>query len=335
MPFTKELEALYNAFRTAGIQCEQNHPMAEHTSFKIGGPAALCAWPSGKGQLVEALSLWRKLGGKCPLCVLGRASNVLFPDEGYRGLVILTTHAKRVVFEEDMAPDRQEFRESNVFCKVYAECGASLIALSTACGSHDRGLSGLEFACGIPGTVGGATVMNAGAYGSDIERIIISAEYYDLSNGRTVTLTDEEMELDYRHSIFLEHPEWIVLSSVFKLSYGYPEDIRLQMEKNTAARKSSQPYKEPSAGSVFKRPARDFAAHMVDVVGMKGVSVGGAQVSTKHAGFIINTGNATAADVIALVRIVRDAVEKVYNCRLQCEIRLISDGIDPTKVSEW
>ena len=335
MPFEDQLQDLYNAFRGSGIECKFNHPMADHTSFRIGGQAALCVWPASRAQLIQVLTFWRDMGPKCPICVLGKASNVLFPDNGYRGLVVLTTRAKRVVFEEDEAPDKEEFRNSHVFCQVYAECGASLSGLAWTCQDASRGLSGLEFAYGIPGTVGGATVMNAGAFGSEMERILVSSEYYDLSNGRVVRLTDREMELSYRHSVYLEHPEWIVLSSVMTLSYGYAPDISAATKANMDSRSSKQPLNYPSAGSVFKRPVNDYAGRMVENVGLKGVSVGGAQVSEKHAGFIVNTGGATAADVIALVRLVRAEVERVYHYRLECEIRLISDGLDPNQDTEW
>lgn len=332
MPFKEALEALFEAFRNNGILCKWNEPLSAHTSFRIGGNAALTVWPSGKAQMILVLSLWRDLGDGCPLCVLGKGSNVLVSDEGFCGLVVLTTKAKRVVYEEDSAPDRVAFRHAAVesgepYCRVYAECGAPLMALAYACGQPDRELSGLEFAYGIPGTVGGAIVMNAGAYGSDVERVLVSAEYYDLTNGHTGQLRDTEMELDYRHSIFLEHPDWIVLSGVFKLSYGYGPAIREQMEKNIASRREKQPLEYPSAGSVFKRPVDNFAARMIDTAGLKGVSVGGAQVSEKHAGFIVNRGGATAADVKALVRLVRDEVEKLYRYRLECEIQLVSDGL--------
>ena len=335
MPFESQLQDLYNAFHGSGIECKFNHPMADYTSFHIGGSAALCVWPASRAQLIQVLTFWRDLGGKCPICVLGKATNVLFPDNGYHGLVVLTTRAKRVVFEEDEAPDKEEFRKTHTFCQIYAECGASLSALAWACQDESRSLSGLEFAHGIPGTVGGATVMNAGAFGSEMERVLVSSEYYDLSNGRVVRLTDEEMDLSYRHSVYLEHPEWIVLSSVLTLSYGYAPDIHAVTVANKKTRQDKQPTEYPSAGSVFKRPVIDFAGRMVENVGMKGVSVGGAQVSEKHAGFIINTGGATAADVIALVRLVRDEVERVYHYRLECEIRLISDGLDPNQDTEW
>ncbi len=335
MPFSKHLDALHTAFRGSGIECKWNESMSAHTTFQIGGYAALTVWPASRAQLVQVLAFWRELGGKCPLCILGRGSNVLFPDNGFHGLVVITTRAKRVVFEEDEAPDREAFRREHVYCQVYAECGASLTALAYSCGDPNRALSGLEFAYGIPGTVGGATVMNAGAYGGDMERVLVSSEYYDLSNGKIVRLNDKEMDLAYRHSVYLEHPEWVVLSSVMILSYGNAEAIRGQMDTNKASRTEKQPLEHPSAGSVFKRPVDNFAGRMVETVGLKGCRIGGAQVSDKHAGFIVNRGGATAADVIALVRLVQDAVEEVYHYRLECEIRLISDGLDSAENAAW
>lgn len=335
MPYREQLEALCEAFRNNGILCKWNEPMSAHTSFRIGGNAALSVWPSGRAQLILVLSLWRDFGDGCPLCVLGNGSNVLMSDRGFCGLVIITTKARRVVFEEDEAEDRDTFRRTQTYCQVYAECGASLTALAHTCGKPERELSGLEFAYGIPGTVGGAIVMNAGAYGSDVERVLVSAEYFDLGSGEVIRLMDEEMELDYRHSIFLEHPDWVVLSGVFKLSYGYGEDIRAQMEKNRVARVDKQPLDFPSAGSVFKRPVDNFAAKMIDTAGLKGVAVGGAQVSEKHAGFIINRGGATASDVVSLVHLVQDEVEKLYRYRLECEIRYISDGNTEDAEAIW
>ena len=180
--------------------------------------------------------------------------------------------------------------------------------------------------------------MNAGAYGSDMERVLISSEYYDLNTGEVVHLRDEDMELDYRHSIYLDHPDWVVLSAVVKLSYGNGEDIRAHMNSNMASRRDKQPLEYPSAGSVFKRPVDNFAGRMVEMVGMKGYSVGCAQVSEKHAGFIIHRndlGRATADDVIRLVRRVQDAVEEVYHYRLECEIRLVTDGLDSDEIRDW
>lgn len=338
MPYREELEALMEAFHSNGLLCKWDEPMVSHTSFKIGGNATLAVWPTGKAQLILVLSLWRELGDGCPLCVLGYGSNVLLSDRGFHGLMVITTKARRVVFEEDQAPDPQVFRESNTYCQVYAECGASLTALSQACAKEERGLSGLEFANGIPGTVGGAVVMNAGAYGSDMERVLVSSEYFDLDTGETVRLTDEEMDLGYRHSTYLDHPRWVVLSAVMTLSYGDWEAIRAQGEANMVSRREKQPLNYPSAGSVFKRPIDNFAGRMVENVGLKGFSVGCAQVSEKHAGFIVHRtdlGRATAEDVKRLVRTVQDAVEEVYHYRLECEIRLITDGLDPQESDKW
>ncbi len=330
MPFQKELNAMYQAFLAYGMICKWNESLSAHTSFHIGGKAALCVWPTGRAQLIQALSVWRELGGDCPLCVLGNGSNVIVSDDGFCGLVILTTKAKRIVFEEDNASDLLVFRNTHLYCQVWAECGASLTALAKTCSLPERELSGLEFAYGIPGTIGGAVVMNAGAYGSDMERILMSAEYYDLTSGEVVRLIDSEMNLDYRHSIFLDHPEWIVLSAVMVLSYGNGDAIREKIETNMKARRDKQPLEYPSAGSVFKRPVDNFAGRMVEEVGMKGVMEGFAQVSEKHAGFIIHRtdlGTATAKDVLRLVSRVQDAVEAVYHYRLECEIRYISDGM--------
>ncbi len=335
MPHTRQLNALKDAFQNNGILCRCNEPMSSHTSFRIGGNAALCAMPTGRAQLILTLSLWRELGEGCPICVLGNGTNVLVADRGFHGLIVLTSRAHRVAFEEDDAPDREEFRARKMYCQVYAECGASLTGLSKLASAPERDLSGLEFAYGIPGTIGGAVVMNAGAYGSDMERVLVSAEYFDLHSGDIVRLSDEEMALDYRHSIFLDHPEWVVLSAVMTLSYGSGEDIRAHMEANMVARREKQPLEYPSAGSVFKRPVDNFAGRMVETVGLKGHMEGFAQVSEKHAGFIIHRndlGRATATDVLRLVRTIQDAVEKVYNYRLECEIRYISDGLSASGV---
>ena len=326
MSYPEQLECLYSSFAAVGIDCKFNELLSSHTTFRIGGPATLTAWPSNRAQLIQVLSLWRELGNNCPIRVIGNGSNVLFPDDGYHGLIVITNRANCVVFEEDEAPDRDTFRREHIYCQVYAECGASLTALADTCA--DRALSGLEFAYGIHGTVGGATVMNAGAYGGDMERVLVASEYYDLANGKIVRLIDTEMELDYRHSIFLEHPEWIVLSSVVTLSYDDTEDIRNRMEKNMTSRTEKQPLEYPSAGTVFKRPVDNFAGRMIEAVGLKGYRIGDAQVSEKHAGFIVNRGNATAEDVVALIHHIQDEVEKAYCERLECAIHFVTDNAD-------
>ena len=187
--------------------------------------------------------------------MLGNGSNVLFPDQGYHGLVVITSRANRVVFEEDEAQSRAEFRNDHIYCQAYAECGASLTKLADACA--DRALSGLEFAYGIPGTIGGATVMNAGAYGSDMERVLVAAEHYDLDSGEVVRLTDWEMDLDYHHSIYQDHPLWILLSVVITLSYGDAADIRKRMDDNMAARIVS---------SLWNIPAQDRYSYVRSII---------------------------------------------------------------------
>ncbi len=327
MSVTSILESLQEAFRQNGILSKWKESLAGHTSFHIGGEATLCAFPTGRAQLIAVLDLWRTMGEKCPICVLGNGSNVLVSDEGYHGLVVITTRARRVVFEEDDAPDRDAFRAEHVFCQVHAECGVSLTGLTVLSTAETRGLSGLEFANGIPGTVGGAVVMNAGAYGGSMDQVLSSAEYYDLASGEIIRLSDDEMELDYRHSVFLDHPDWIVLTAVLKLSYGNAEDIRARAQKNIDARQEKQPLNYPSAGSVFKRPQDNYAGYLIEKSGFKEVFEGAAQVSEKHAGFIVHrkdVGVATAEDVIRLVARVRRAVRNRYRYQLECEIRYIS-----------
>ncbi len=322
MPFRRELNLLHDAFRETGIPCKWNEPLASHTTFRIGGKAALTVWPTGQLQLVRVLSLWRLYGRSCPLCLLGNGSNVLVSDNGFFGLVVITNRARRVVFTEN--------EKDPTTCYVYAECGASLSALALHCG-RERNLSGLEFACGIPGTLGGAVVMNAGAFGSDIERVLLSCEYYDLDTGETGYLSDQEMDLSYRHSCFLDHPNLVVLSATMILSHGFAPDIIEKIKYNLHTRREKQPLDLPSAGSVFKRPVDNYAGRMVEEVGLKGFSIGNAQVSEKHAGFIVNRidrGGATARDVIGLVRHIQDRVYDHFHAPLECEIRLISDGLE-------
>lgn len=326
MRYERELKALCDAFLENNIDCAKNESLVPHTTFHIGGPASLTVWPSSRAQLIQVLSLWREFGGNCPICVIGDGSNVLFSDDGYSGLVIITNRARRIVFEEDKADDRARFRDARIFCQAYAECGASLTMLVDACA--DRALSGLEFAYGIPGTVGGATVTNAGAYGGDMERVLVAAEHYDLDSGEIVRLTDREMDLAYRHSIYQGHPRWILLSIVITLSYGDAADIRKRMNDNMASRMDKQPMEYPSAGQVFKRPVDNFAGRMIANAGLRGYSIGGAQVSEKHTGFIVNRGGATAKDVMALIRIVQDEVEKVYHHRLECKLKIMTNDAE-------
>lgn len=303
--------ALIRALTEAHVPVTAGEPLSRHTTFRIGGPAALCASPASSEGLIAALDAYRAVGGGCPLCLLGRGSNVLASDDGFDGLVILTGGADDTAFGEDGI--------------VRAGCGASLTALAAACVKDGRALSGLEFAYGIPGSVGGAVLMNAGAYGGEMSQIVVQSTYYDLGTGETVTVSGDAHDFAYRHSCYSDHPDRVLLSAVLRLLPGSADVIRARMERNMNARRDKQPLQYPSAGSVFKRPAEPgvYVGAMVEGCGLKGYTIGGAQVSEKHAGFIINRGGATAADVLALVGHVRQVVYDTFGYRLECEIRRI------------
>lgn len=303
--------ALISALTAARVPVTAGEPLSRHTTFHIGGPAALCASPASGEGLIAALDAWRTAGDGCPLCLLGRGSNVLVSDDGFDGLVILTGGADSVAFRDDGT--------------VRADCGASLTALAAACIRGGRALSGLEFAYGIPGSVGGAVLMNAGAYGGEMSQVTEESTYYDLATGEVVTVRGAEHDFAYRHSCYSERPGRVLLSAVLRLTPGDADSIRARMERNMNARRDKQPLQYPSAGSVFKRPAEPgvYVGAMIEGCGLKGYAVGGAQVSEKHAGFIINRGGATAADVTALIGHVRQAVYDKYGYRLECEIRHI------------
>ena len=328
MPYTQQLQILHAAFLNNSIECKQNESMANHLNMKIGGEAALVVWPNNRRQLIQVLNLWREVSGNCPICVIGEGNQILFSDRGYHGLVVITTNVNRVVFEEDEAEDRESFRREQLFCQVYAECGASLTALAQACGEDARALSGLEFAYGLPGTVGGATVVNAGAFGSYMESVLISSEYYDLATGSIVRLMDNQMDLDYDRSIYVDHPDWIILSTVMTLSYGNADEIRDRMELNLSIRREKQPWEFPASAQIFKRLEDAFAGRLIENAGLKGYTIGGAQVSEKHAGFIVNRGDATTEDVVNLIRHVQNTVEKECQRNLVCRIRFVTDGME-------
>ena len=285
------------------LVCDE--PMSRHTSFRIGGPAARMAFPASAEQVVLLQGLAEECGIR-PL-VIGNGTNLLVSDAGIDNLVIDTSEMNTIHMEED-----------GVTVTAYA--GVSLARLADfAC---KQGLTGLEFAHGIPGTLGGAVCMNAGAYGGEMKQGIDSVVLLDPEEGIRV-LSCEEMEFGYRHSLLDEHPEYIVLSASVKLTPGDPETIRETMRELMGKRKASQPLEWPSAGSTFKRPEGYFAAALIDQCGLKGLTVGGAQVSEKHAGFVINQGGATCADVLELIRQVQERVLAEKGVRLEPEVRII------------
>jgi len=281
-----------------------DEPMSRHTSFKIGGPAEVYATPENTHQLKQ---IWQACLNKgYPVTILGDGCNVLAADEGIKGVVIATNRMNQI---EVNAP------------YLTAGSGTKMARMAeTAC---KAGLAGLEFASGIPGTVGGGVFMNAGAYGQDMQAVCESVEAL-LPDGSLISYPREQLGFSYRTSRF-QKERAIITSATFKLTPANPEDIRAKMALLNNRRRESQPLSYPSAGSAFKRPAKEglYASKMIDDCGLKGFTIGGAQVSEKHAGFIINTGNATAADVKNLMEAIRDKVHKAYGVWLEPEVQMI------------
>lgn len=283
----------------------REEPMARHTSFRVGGPAKRMAFPERGEQLVLLLSLARECGAR-PF-ILGNGTNLLAPDEGVDRLVIETSRLSRLEAGE----------EPN---SILAESGVPLARLADfAC---KQGLTGLEFAHGIPGTVGGGVCMNAGAYGGELKQVVTGVSVLFPEEGVRF-LTGEELAFGYRRSFLTEHPEAVALYAVFRLTPGNPEEIREAMRDLMARRKASQPLELPSAGSTFKRPEGHFAGTLIDQCGLKGLTAGGAQVSEKHAGFVVNRGGATCADVKELIRRVQETVLRETGVQLEPEVKLV------------
>ena len=280
-----------------------NEPMAKHTSFRIGGPAEVMALPKNADELSEILKKSALMD--INPAILGAGTNVLAPDEGISGLVICLKDAL----------DGIELLIGN---RIRVAAGVTMTKAAVFAANH--GLSGLEFAHGIPGTVGGGVYMNAGAYGGEICQVCESVDVME-PDGTLHTLSCEEMAFSYRHSR-LEDCGGIVVSAVFALKPMDTEQIRQTMKELMAKRSASQPLDLPSAGSAFKRPVGGYAAALIDQTGLKGFRVGGAGVSTKHAGFVVNLGDATAADVKAVLSQVAEKVLDATGIQLEPEIRI-------------
>lgn len=286
-----------------------DEPLQEHCSFQIGGPAEVFCTPQSQAQLIDLLRF--ALENQSQYFIIGKGSNLLISDKGVAGLVIYTGALNRISHDGNC---------------VSAWCGASLHALSAY--AQQQGLAGLEFASGIPGSVGGAVFMNAGAYGGEICDTLYCSKYLSptLESLQTVNpilhLRAAQHDFSYRHSVFQDRG-YIHLSSVFKLKQDDPESIRTRMADLETQRWSKQPMDLPSAGSVFKRPSGYFTGKLVDDCGLRGFQIGGAAVSDKHCGFIVNLGGATAADVLAVIKHVQDTVFQRFNVHLQTEIRFL------------
>lgn len=285
------------------IPFKMEEPMAKHTSFRIGGGAEIMAFPETAGQLARLLKIGMELGVRPR--ILGAGTNVLAPDEGLAGLTICL---------KDCLTGYEQLDETHI--RVMAGVTMSRGAVYAA----NLGLSGLEFAHGIPGTVGGGVYMNAGAYGGEICQICQSVEVMD-GCGNVRRLSKEEMGFSYRHSRLEETGE-IVISADFSLTKADPQQIMQRMKELIAKRSASQPLDLPSAGSAFKRPVGGYAAALIDEAGLKGFRVGGAAISEKHAGFAVNLGGATAEDVRRLLEQVSDRVFAHSGIRLEPEVRI-------------
>ena len=282
-----------------------DEPMKNHISFKVGGPADFLVKPRNVEQLKDLLSLLNK--EDIPYLIVGNGSNLLVRDGGIRGVVI------------KISDNFNEFKiEGNT---VYAQSGALLSFMGKAI--LNESLTGFEFAAGIPGTLGGAIAMNAGAYGGEMKDIVKSVKLMDLE-GNILELSNEEMQFAYRKSI-ISKKDYIVLSAIIELKEGNFEEIRESMRELTKSRVTKQPLNLPSAGSTFKRPEGYYAAKLIEDSGLKGLTLRGAQVSDKHSGFVVNLGNATAKDILDLIYIVKNIVNSKFGIMLEEEVKILGD----------
>ncbi|MGG3917755.1 UDP-N-acetylmuramate dehydrogenase [Parageobacillus thermoglucosidasius] len=284
----------------------RDEPLKYHTLVKIGGKADFLVWPETYEQVVEVIRLKEK--HRLPFTLLGNGSNVIVRDGGIRGIVVQLKHLTEIKVEGE---------------KIIAQSGADIKAVSRVALEHS--LTGLEFACGIPGSVGGAIMMNAGAYDGEIKDVVDYVKVVT-QTGEQKILRKDDLQLGYRTSIISKTND-IVLEAVFQLKKGDPQKIKEKMDDLTFRRESKQPLEYPSVGSVFKRPPGYFAGKLIQDSGLQGKGVGGAEVSTKHAGFIINKNNATASDYIATIELVRKTVKEKFGVDLELEVKIIGEDI--------
>lgn len=298
----EQLEKLLRE-RCPDLELRRDEPMSKHTSFRIGGPVALMALPRTAGEAKAAVKTARELGIE-PF-FLGNGSNLLAADEGYPGFVLKPGGEFDEIGEDGPA----------------LEAGGAVLLSRLSKRAMELGLTGLEFAGGIPGSVGGAVTMNAGAYGGEIVQVLEEVDFLDEA-GEVCTLPASECGLGYRKSVFSDR-RCLILKARFRLEPGDPASIKARMEELAAKRKEKQPIDLPSAGSMFKRPPGHFAAALIDQCGLKGLTVGGAQVSEKHAGFVVNRGGATCADVLELVDRVKEEVLRKTGVELEMEVKVL------------
>lgn len=293
------------ALMNTGLKLTFDEPMKNHTSFQTGGAADVFISPKNTNEIKSAIDTLKKLS--VPYCIIGNGTNLLVSDNGIRGSVIQICH--------DMCDIRIENDT------IYAGAGALLSSVASK--ALASSLSGFEKLSGIPGTIGGAISMNAGAYGAQISDVLVSSSYID-SDGNIGVYTSDEHDFGYRKSIYSKSDK-IITDAVFKLLPSSYDEIKSQMSLHLKKRRDKQPLNFPSAGSVFKRPEGYFAGELIEKAGLKGYCIGGACVSEKHAGFIINTGDATSDDIMRLIKHIQKVVYEKNNVTLECEIKMLGD----------
>lgn len=282
-----------------------DEPMSRHTTFRIGGNADYFVKPCNPDEIAAVIKVCRKCG--IPYFILGNGSNLLVSDDGYRGMIInIMDNMDSVTVDGKV---------------ITAQAGAMLVRVSVL--ARDNALTGLEFASGIPGTIGGAVYMNAGAYGGEMKDVVKTVRAID-EDGQIYELGSEELDFSYRHSV-VEDRNLIVLEVTLELEHGSREEIEGRMKELAEARRSKQPLEYPSAGSTFKRPEGYFAGKLIMDVGLRGYSVGGAQVAEKHCGFVVNKGGATAWDVVELIRDVQHKVDEEFGVTLEPEVKMLGE----------
>ena len=287
-----------------GIRLEESVSLSRYSTFRIGGNARVAVFPKTREEFLRTLLSLKKENAR--FVVIGKGSNILFSDAGFDGVVVFTTDWKEI------------HQEGN---KLTVSAGASLASVASA--ARDASLGGAEFLHGIPGTVGGAVFMNAGAFGGEIAHICTWSEYFDPQSGKIIRLEGDAQEFGTRSSFYSAHPDVVILGAELELAEDSMENIKSKMKDFSDRRRASQPLDLPSAGSVFKRPTGHFAGKLIEDCGLKGYTIGGARVSEKHAGFIVNCGGATAEDVKTLIGEIQERVYARFGVKLECEIRFL------------
>jgi len=282
-----------------------DEPMKNHTSFKVGGPADILVTPVSVSQLSQILKLCKNKS--VPVFVMGNGTNLIVRDKGIRGVVVkIFDNLNKFTVKDDI---------------ITAYAGILLSRVSTI--AYENGLTGLEFACGIPGTLGGAVAMNAGAYGGEMKDVVVETEYMD-KDGEIRVVRDDGHQFGYRTS-FIQKNSGIVIKTLMKLKKGNKEEIKALMDDLTQRRQEKQPLEMPSAGSIFKRPEGYFAGKLIEDCGLRGHRIGGAEVSQKHCGFIVNTGDAKAKDILDLIEYIRNTVKMKFGVDMQTEVRIVGE----------